>query len=134
MTDSTLSTRQVIVCDDDKDIREFLNILLRQAGYEPLMACDMYDVRYLIKNERPRLLLLDICMPELDGFEIAECLRSHGNPLPIIFMTAYGDRFGRSECSTAGAVGYFTKPLDTDALLRRIETVLKETVKTPVQR
>lgn len=127
MTRSTVSTRQILVCDDDKDIREFLSILLKEAGYEPLVAADMFDVRYLIKNEHPRLILLDICMPELDGFEIAECLHSHGQKLPIIFITAHGDRFGRSECSTAGAAGYFTKPLDTDALLHRIKTIVKET-------
>jgi len=126
MTSTAASTKQIIICDDDKDIREFLGILLTQSGYEPLLAGDMFDVRYHMKNEHPSLILLDICMPELDGFEIADCLHSHGQTLPIIFITAHGDRFGRTECSTAGAVGYFTKPLDTDALLHRIKTVIKE--------
>jgi DNA-binding response OmpR family regulator len=127
MTSSIVSTKQILICDDDRDIRDFLCTLLKESGYEPLEAADMFDVRYLLKNEHPRLMLLDICMPELDGFEIAECLHTHGETLPIIFITAHGDRFGRADCSIAGAAGYFTKPLDTDALLHRIETIIKET-------
>jgi DNA-binding response OmpR family regulator len=121
------AVQQIIVCDDERDIRDFLHFFLRQHGYEPLLAGDMKGVLNYIKTQKPRLILLDIRMPEQDGFEIAETLRRHGNGIPIIFITAHDNMFCRVYSPTVGAVGYFTKPLDTDALIRRIEQVMNGT-------
>ena len=122
------AVQQIIVCDDEHDIRDFLHFFLRQHGYEPLLATDMKEVLHFIKTQKPKLILLDIRMPEQDGFEVAETLRRHGNGIPIIFITAHDNMFCRVYSPTVGAVGYFTKPLDTDALIRRIEQVMNGTV------
>lgn len=126
MTATAVETKQVIVCDDEADIRDFLGFFLTQSGYEPLIARDIYDIRHYIKFEQPRLLLLDIRMPEQDGFEVAECLKAHNEAIPIIFITAHDNKFSRVYSPAIGAVGYFKKPLDTDALLRRMEDVIKQ--------
>ena len=118
------AVEQIIVCDDEDDIREFFCFFLKQNGYEPLLAKDIKDILHYIDTRNPRLLLLDIRLPEQDGFEIAETLRRHGNKIPIIFITAHDNMFCRVYSPTVGAVGYFTKPVDTDALLHRIEKVL----------
>lgn len=124
------SAAQIIVCDDEHDIRDFLKFFLHQNGYEPLLASDIKEVFHLIDTKQPRLILLDIRMPEQDGFEIAETLRRQGNNIPIIFITAHDNMFCRVYSPTVGAVGYFTKPLDTDALLHRIEQVLNNPATT----
>lgn len=122
------TAEQIIVCDDEVDIRDFLQFFLRQHGYEPLLACDMQEVLNFIDTRKPRLILLDIRMPDQDGFEIAEALRVRGNSIPIVFITAHDNMFCRVYSPTVGAVGYFTKPLDTDALIRRIEQVMDGTI------
>ena len=121
-----IDTRQIIICDDDEDILCFLGVLIRQAGYVPLIARNLSDIYSYVDGYEPRLILLDIRMPETDGFEIAETLKRGGSRIPIIFLTAHDNKFSRLYSPTLGSVGYFTKPIDTDALLKRVAEILSE--------
>jgi len=116
--------KQVIVCDNECDIREMLGKVVEFAGYQPLLAENMAEVIGYIRTEKPELLLLDIRMPDNDGFDVAELLRRHGNNIPIIFITAHDNLFCRTYSPAVGAVGYLTKPIDVDLLLDRLNAVL----------
>jgi DNA-binding response OmpR family regulator len=123
MTAQDVQTRQVIICDDDEDILCFLGVLIKEAGYVPLIARGMKEILDYINDYTPGVILLDIRMPEHDGFEIAETLKRSGSRIPIIFITAHDNRFSRVYSPTVGSAGYFTKPLDTDALLKRVSEI-----------
>jgi two-component system, OmpR family, response regulator len=123
--------KPIIVCDDDNDIREFLVLALKKAGYEVLGASGFSDLMYFMENVRPSLILLDIRMPEWDGFFVAETLRKRGNTVPIIFMTAHDNKFSRIYAPAIGAVGYFTKPLEIEAVLAKIDETLASSTLTP---
>jgi two-component system, OmpR family, response regulator len=118
--------KPIIVCDDDPDIRDILSVTLRHAGYDVLCAAGYTDLMYFMENVRPCLVLLDIRMPEWDGFYIAETFRKRGILVPIIFITAHDNRFSRVYAPALGAVGYFTKPLDMDELVQKIYVTLHE--------
>src|SRR5437588_12752186 len=105
------ATNEVIVCDDEADIRDFLSIVLKQSGYEPLIAETGSEVDHLVRSRHPRVLLMDIRMPYEDGFEIAERLRRRGENIPIVFITAHDNFFCRIYSPAIGTPGYFTKPL-----------------------
>jgi DNA-binding response OmpR family regulator len=118
-----IDSRQIIICDDDEDILCFLGVLVRQAGYVPLIARNMDDILSYVDGYKPGLILLDIRMPETDGFEIAETLQRSGSQIPVIFITAHDNRFSRLYSPSLGSMGYFTKPIDTDALLKRVAEI-----------
>lgn len=119
------SHKPIIVCDDDADVREIVAVILQQAGYTVLAASGYSDLMYFMENVHPCLILLDIRMPEWDGFFVAESLRKRGCNVPIIFITAHDNRFSRVYAPALGSVGFFTKPLDQELLLQRIETILE---------
>ncbi len=116
--------KPIIVCDDDQDTLDFLEVLLKQHGYEVLQAHGYQDVQFCLEHVRPSLILMDIRMPEWDGFEAAEMLRRQGHTVPIIFMTGHDNKFSRQYSPHLGAEGYFTKPVDEDALLEKIKSVV----------
>lgn len=128
MTAHDIATKQIIICDDDEDILCFLGILIRQAGYVPLIAHGMQEIFDYIQNFDPGLIVLDIRMPEHDGFEIAEALKRNNIHVPIIFITAHDNRFSRLYSPAIGSAGYFTKPLDTDALLHRVSQIFEDRI------
>jgi DNA-binding response OmpR family regulator len=116
--------KPIIVCDDDQDTLDFLEVLLTQHGYQVLQAHGYKDVLFCLEHVRPSLILMDIRMPEWDGFEVAEMLRRQGHTVPIIFMTAHDNKFSRRYSPHLGADGYFTKPLDENALLEKVKSVV----------
>lgn len=124
MTAAVATQKPIIICDDNQDILDFLEMLLKQAGYEVVKAHDLKDVCFYMEYVHPSLLLLDIRMPVWDGFEVAEMLRQQGHTVPIIFITAHDNAFSRTYAPIAGAVAYFTKPLDTDALMKKIGEIV----------
>jgi DNA-binding response OmpR family regulator len=126
MTGQAVATKEIIICDDDEDILEFLRVMLSKEGYKPLVARGMYDVFPYVRNNEPRLILLDIRMPDNDGFEVAETMRRNGVTMPIIFLTAHDNMFSRVYSPLVGAAGYFTKPIDVDALLQRIKQIIPD--------
>jgi DNA-binding response OmpR family regulator len=100
--------------------------LLGQAGYEVLIAEDGESALDRASYARPDLILLDVLMPELDGF--ATCARLKSQPetrdIPVIFMTALADTVDKVRGFDAGAVDYVTKPFQPDELLARVRTHL----------
>jgi CheY-like chemotaxis protein len=107
----------ILVVDDDKSIRELLKLHLSSAGYEVHVANDAIAAGYLVLRQVPDLIISDVNMPHMDGFEFVAALRSDKTipHIPVIFLTSFeeGDHRGK----TLGAVGYLTKPVRSDRLL-----------------
>ena len=107
----------ILVINDDDSIRDLLRMHLSAAGYEVHVAEDAIAAGYLVLRSPPDLILCDINMPHMDGFEFIAALKADATlpSIPVIFLTSYdeGDLRGKE----LGAVGYITKPVRADRLL-----------------
>jgi CheY-like chemotaxis protein len=108
----------ILVVDDDDSIRELLRMHLNAAGYEVHVAADAIAAGYLVLRSPPDLIITDINMPHMDGFEFIAALKSDATlpRIPVIFLTSYDD--GDDRGKALGAVGYLTKPVRADKLLQ----------------
>jgi CheY-like chemotaxis protein len=108
----------ILVIDDDESIRDLLHLHLNAAGYEVHAAGDAISAGYLVLRSPPDLIICDIQMPHMDGFEFVAALRADARvpKIPVIFLTSQegGDERGKA----LGAVGYLTKPVRADRLLQ----------------
>ncbi len=111
---------RILVVDDDESIRELLRLHLSSAGYEVQAAEDAIAAGYLVLRAPPDLIITDVNMPHMDGFEFVAALRADTAlpKIPVIFLTSVedGDARGRE----LGAAGYVTKPVRADRLLQLV--------------
>lgn len=115
---------KILVAEDDVAIRQFLEILLSREGYQVKTVAEGREVRAECHNYKPDLLLLDIMMPGMDGFEVTRRIRQDSN-LPIIILTAKEDKADRISGLILGCDDYITKPFDSTELILRIKAVLR---------
>jgi CheY-like chemotaxis protein len=110
----------ILVIDDDESIRELLRLHLNAAGYEVHVAADAIAAGYLVLRSPPDLIITDINMPHMDGFEFISALKADTTlpRIPVIFLTSYGE--GDDRGKELGAVGYLTKPVRADKLLQLV--------------
>lgn len=117
---------KVIIVDDDRDTREMLQVALEVEGYEVGLAANGLRLIGLLHVDQPDLILLDVMMSWIDGFELCRSLKS--NPefehIPVIFISGKKMPDDIRRGLEIGAVDYFTKPLDLDALLSRIRAIV----------
>ena len=110
----------ILVIDDDESIRELLRLHLSAAGYEVNVAEDAISAGYMVLRSPPDLIITDVNMPHMDGFEFIAALKADKTVpnIPVIFLTSVeeGDYRGKS----LGAVGYVTKPVRSDRLLELV--------------
>lgn len=119
---------RILAVDDERPIAELLRISLTRAGYECTCAYDGISAANLIEKENFDLILLDIMLPGIDGFELMEYIRSTGTP--VIFLTAKNAVADRVKGLRMGAEDYIVKPFDILELLARVEGVLRRHGKT----
>jgi DNA-binding response OmpR family regulator len=122
----TAPLRRVLVVDDDDDIRLLLEELLRSAGYDVSTARDGRAALRTFHDSRADIVVLDLSMPELDGFETLERLRDLSD-VPVILLTARGGEIDKVRGFRAGADDYVVKPFGRRELLARIEALLRRT-------
>jgi len=122
--------KSILVCDDNQDVLDFLEQFLKDAGYEVRTTHGYVEFLCEYKSRPPDLILLDVRMPDRDGFWIAERLQISNNPASVIFLTAHDRPLYRLCAPIAGAVDYVTKPFDPDALIERIKAALAIDAKT----
>jgi CheY-like chemotaxis protein len=111
----------VLVVDDDPAILTFMQLALEDAGYEVMVAADGADALQAIRHRRPSLILLDLRMPRMNGWEFADAYRQEPCPhAPILIMSA-----GRDAAPTQiGAAGWLRKPFDLDQLIGLVGRIL----------
>ena len=118
---------RLLVVDDEATILELLAGSLRFAGYEVVTAASGAEAVRAAATARPDLILLDVMMPDCDGFETVRRLRDNNQDVPVIFLTARDEIGDRVNGFALGADDYVTKPFSLDEVLARINAVLKRT-------
>jgi len=121
-----MSMEKILVADDDRNICELLRLYLEKEGFGVVLAYDGEDAVEKYFSQNPDLVLLDIMMPKLDGWQICREIRKKSN-CPIIMITAKGETFDKVLGLELGADDYVVKPFDTKEIVARIKAVLRRT-------
>jgi len=116
---------RILVVEDDLDLNRFVSSSLRGAGYEVISCFDGLEALEKLDEGRCDLLLTDIMMPRMNGFELAESVRSTDKAMPIIFMTAKDDKPSKMLGYNIGIDEYVTKTFDMDILMMTIKAILR---------
>ncbi|MCO7245111.1 response regulator [Halomonas sp. Mc5H-6] len=117
---------RVLVVDDEPNILISLEFLMQQGGFEVLTAEDGEQALAHVQQSKPDLILLDISLPGISGFDVLEQLRQAPDTaaLPIIMLTAHGREVEREKGMALGADDYITKPFSTQALVEKVNALL----------
>ncbi|MFF0087054.1 response regulator transcription factor [Streptomyces canus] len=118
---------RLLVVEDEPSIRTLLESTLRLTGYEVSGAEDGQSALVEIERREPHLVLLDVMLPDLDGFEVTQRLRAAGNSVPVLFLTARIGVDDRIAGLSSGGDDYVTKPFHIEEVLLRIEAILRRT-------
>ena len=118
---------RILVVDDEPSISELLAMALRYEGFEIATAADGRECLELYGSFRPDLIVLDVMMPGLDGFAVAERLAEQRSKVPIVFLTARDTTEDKVRGLTLGGDDYVTKPFSVEELVARIRSILRRT-------
>jgi CheY-like chemotaxis protein len=118
---------KIVLVEDNEDNRDMLSRRLTRKGYEVLIAVNGEEAVELIKKEKPALVLMDISLPLMDGFEATRKLKSLDDTknIPIVALTAHAMSGDREKAIDAGCDDYDVKPVELTRLLSKIENLLK---------
>jgi DNA-binding response OmpR family regulator len=126
MPDERAQKPRVIIVDDDRDTREMLTLALELEGFDVGQAANGLRLISAMHVDRPDVILLDVMMSWIDGFELCRAIKK--NPtftdIPVIFISARKSAEDEKTGLAAGAVAYFSKPIDMDGLVSRIHMLL----------
>ena len=117
---------KILVVDDEMSIRQILETRLSIRGYTVILAANGEEALYLFRKEKPNLVILDIMLPKIDGYEVCTAIRKESQ-VPIIMLTALGDISDRVMGLELGADDYVIKPFSPKELEARIRSVLRRT-------
>jgi len=116
---------RVLVVDDDENIRYLLHMAVQHAGFEVADAGTGREALSTVDDWHPDLVLLDVMLPDLDGFEVCRRLRADRSTTPVIFLTARDELDDRLRGLTIGGDDYVTKPFSLEEVVARIQVVLR---------
>ena len=118
---------KILVVEDDQDNREMVIKVLEHNGYRVIEAVDGQEAVKKAREEKPDLILLDIYLPKMDGYEVTRTLKGDQDlqHIPIIALTAHAMRGDREEALAVGCDGYITKPINVRELPKQIEHFLR---------
>ncbi len=116
---------RLLVVDDEPNILELLSVALRFNGFEVATAVDGQQALTTARSFKPDLVVLDVMMPELDGFEVVRRLRGEGARVPVLFLTAKDGTEDKIHGLTLGGDDYVTKPFSLEEVVARIRAVLR---------
>ena len=119
-----MENKKILVVDDDQNICELLRLYLEKDGFETVVANDGGQALQLAQIHNPDLILLDIMLPVLDGWQVCREIRKTSN-VPIIMLTAKGETFDKVLGLELGADDYMIKPFDSKELVARVRAVLR---------
>jgi len=120
-----MNQRRILVVDDEDNLRTMLAAALKFEGYQVVQAANGREGLRSVKEQRPDLIVLDVMMPELDGFGMLKRLRDVGDRTPVIFLTARAESADAVEGLGLGADDYLAKPFSLEELVARVEAVMR---------
>lgn len=120
----------IMIVDDEPGVRALLNDTLRIAGFETIEAGDGMSALTLLRTNKPALMVIDINMPLMDGFELVERLRSNNDLTPVLMLTAREDKGDIARGLKIGADDYVIKPFGIEELILRIKAILRRSMKS----
>lgn len=122
-----MGKEKILAVDDTLLIRTMVKDILEKKGYEVITACDGEEALEKVYNEEPDLIVLDLQMPKVDGFEVCQELKfdPEYQDIPIIMLTARVEDINKMEGLGIGADDYITKPVDAKKLIKAVREVLK---------
>ena len=129
----TTRKKKIIIVDDDRETREMLKMALELEGYEVAQAANGLRLISTLHVDRPDLVLLDVMMSWIDGFELCRAVKKNEEfrDIPVIFVSAKKSPSDVKAGLAAGAADYFAKPIDIERLLSRIATLLAGSAPMP---
>ncbi|WP_034379249.1 MULTISPECIES: response regulator transcription factor [unclassified Dehalobacter] len=116
---------KIMIVDDDPNIRELVLALLQNNGFEACAAADGRDALQKMLKDKPDLAIIDIMMPNMDGFELCRHLRRYYENMPVLMLTAKGELASKVKGFGLGADDYLTKPFEGDELIVRVQALLR---------
>lgn len=118
---------KILVVDDEPNIRDLLSTSLRFAGFSVETAGNGNTAVEIAEKSKPDLILLDVMLPDMNGFSVTKKLRSMGNTSPVLFLTARDETKDKITGLTVGGDDYVTKPFSLDEIVARIHAILRRT-------
>ncbi|MCP3883818.1 MAG: response regulator transcription factor [Sulfitobacter sp.] len=128
-----ISAQRVLVVDDEEYITDLLSTSLRFQGFEVETAGAGFEALSKVGSFNPDLIILDVNMPNIDGFEVCRRLRADGDLVPVIFLTAKDSKDDMLSGFTKGGDDYMTKPFSLEEVVARINAVLRRTGQAAVE-
>ena len=116
---------QIMVVEDDTNTRRLMETVLKQHGYQPILACDGMEALEKMESRHVDLIVLDLMMPRMDGYEFTETLRASGSEIPILMVTAKEKPADKHKGFIIGTDDYMVKPVDEEEMLLRIAALLR---------
>ena len=115
----------IMVVEDDKNTRRLMETVLTQNGFRVIPACDGIEALELMEKKQVDLIVLDVMLPRMDGYELTRLMREGGSDMPILMVTAKETKADKREGFTSGADDYMVKPVDEEEMLLRINALLR---------
>ncbi|MFB8004172.1 response regulator transcription factor [Nocardia sp. NPDC056000] len=122
------SNMRVLVVDDEPNIRDLLGAALRASGFSVTVAANGVEALAAAAATTPDIVVLDVMLPDMDGYTVARRLRGAGNDVPVLFLTARDAVKDRIEGLTAGGDDYVTKPFSLEEVVLRLHAIMRRTV------
>lgn len=118
--------KKILLAEDEHDIASVLSVRLEISGFDVVLAADGEEALEMARKEKPDLLILDLMLPKIDGFEVCRMLKfdTPSKNLPIIVLSALHQNRDREKAARSGADAFFTKPFDLALLLAKIRELL----------
>lgn len=122
---------KILISEDERDIRDLITFTLKFAGHEVIPTTNGEEAYHTALKEIPDLILLDVRMPRMTGYEACKKLKASKNTrdIPVVFLSAKGQESEVNEGFEAGAVEYILKPFSPDQLTQQIQSVLEKSLK-----
>lgn len=118
----------ILIAEDERDIRDLITFTLTYAGHTVTAAANGEEAVQMAKDVQPDLIMLDLRMPRLNGYEACEAIKAHEatQHIPVVFLSAKGLDEEREKGEQAGALGFLMKPFAPDDLSRRVAEILEQ--------
>jgi two-component system OmpR family response regulator len=124
---------KVLVVDDEPSIRDLLSRQLRFAGFSVAAVGNGNDAVIAAEKSNPDIILLDVMLPDMNGFSVTKAIRAKGIEVPVLFLSARDEEADRVTGLTVGGDDYVTKPFGLDEVVARIHAILRRTKKTETE-